>query len=46
MTLARGRETCSTTLSLPVVIAAVRCAIQLTRDTSASGYDGIGPVFI
>jgi hypothetical protein len=33
-------------LSLPVVTAAVRRAIQHTRDTSATGDDGIGPAFI
>jgi hypothetical protein len=32
--------------SLPVVTAAVRRAIQRTRDTSATGDDGIGPAFI
>jgi hypothetical protein len=42
--IAGGRATCFTT-SLPVVTAAVRCAIQHTRDTSATGNDGIGPAF-
>jgi hypothetical protein len=44
--IAGGRATCFTMPSLPVVTAAVRRAIQRTRDTSATGDDGIGPAFI
>jgi hypothetical protein len=44
--IAGGRATCFTMPSLPVVTAAVWHAIQRTRDTSATGDDGIGPVFI
>jgi hypothetical protein len=43
--IAGGRATCYTVLSLPVLTDAVRRAIQSTRDTSATGDDGIGPLF-
>jgi hypothetical protein len=44
--IAGGRATCFTMQSLPDLTAAVRRAIQRTRDTSATGDDGIGPAFI
>jgi hypothetical protein len=44
--IAGGRATCFTMPSLPVVTAAVRRAILRTRDTSATGDDGIGPAIL